>query len=43
MRPGDGLGWRVMKVGDVVGTEAAEGWRLMKADVVAGAPDAPDG
>jgi len=32
-----------MKVGDVVGTEAADGWRLMKADVVGGAPDAPDG
>ena len=31
-----------MKVGDVVGTDAAEGWRLMKAEVVGGA-DAPDG
>jgi len=31
-----------MKVGEVVGTEAADGWRLMKADVVGGA-DAPDG
>ena len=42
MRPGDGLGWRVMKVGEVVGTEAADGWRLMNAEVVGGA-DAPDG
>ena len=31
-----------MKVGDVVGTDAAEGWRLMKAEVVGGT-GAPDG
>jgi len=31
-----------MKVGEVVGTEAADGWRLMNAEVVGGA-DAPDG